>query len=160
MGFFSADIETVDDLFMHTLNATYYAENKIINALPTMIEKADNDMLKQAFKMHLEETMRQVKMLPGSDAAGSPAIDGIIQEADDVTSDIDNPFVMDAALIVAAQAVEHYEINRYGSLIAWAEELKLDPRIVSLLTQTLGEEKAADVKLTQLATQAINRKAA
>jgi ferritin-like metal-binding protein YciE len=167
MGFFSKDIKTMDDLFVHTLSDMYYAEYQIVKALPDMIKKATDATLKQGFQTHLGETKNQVKRLEkvfelhGVEILGvdCPAIDGIIEEADDVASEVDDKNVLNAALIAAAQAVEHYEIARYGTLIAWAKQLgRAD--CASLLEQNLKEEKAADSKLTALAESNINRKAA
>ena len=131
MGLFSKDIATMDDLFVHMLQDIYYAEQQILKALPTMMQKASDPTLKEALKSHLAETQNHVKRVEdvfrmhGAEASGieCPAIDGIIEEADDVVSEADNQAVMDAALIAAAQAVEHYEMTRYGSLIAWAQQL-------------------------------------
>ena len=167
MGLFSKDIKTMDDLFVHTLRDMYYAENQIVKALPDMIEKATDAQLKQGFQTHLGETKNQIKRLEqvfklhGVEISGvdCPAIDGIIEEADDVAGDVDNKNVLDAALIAAAQAVEHYEMTRYGTLIAWAKQLgRAD--CARLLEQNLQEEKAADSKLTALAESNVNRKAA
>ena len=167
MGLFSKDIKTMDDLFVHTLRDMYYAENQIVKALPDMIEKASDPQLKQGFKSHLRETEGHVKRLDqvfrlhGAPAKGvdCPAIDGIIEEADDVAGEVDDTSVLDAALIAAAQAVEHYEISRYGSLIAWAKELGHTDS-ARLLKENLDEEKAADQKLTALAESKVNRRAA
>jgi ferritin-like metal-binding protein YciE len=131
MGLFSKDIKTMNDLFVHTLRDIYYAENQILKALPEMIEKATDAQLKQAFQSHLAETKNQVKrveqvfQMHGVEAKGidCPAIDGIIEEADDVAGEIADKEVLNAALAGAAQAVEHYEIARYGTLIAWAKQL-------------------------------------
>jgi ferritin-like metal-binding protein YciE len=167
MGFFSKDIKTMDDLFVHTLSDMYYAEYQIVKALPDMIKKATDATLKQGFQTHLGETKNQVKRLEkvfelhGVEILGvdCPAIDGIIEEADELASEVDDKNVLNAALIAAAQAVEHYEIARYGTLIAWAKQLgRAD--CASLLEQNLKEEKAADSKLTALAESNINRKAA
>jgi ferritin-like metal-binding protein YciE len=167
MGLFSKDIKSMDDLFVHGLRDIYYAENQIVKALPDMIEKANDPQLKQGFQSHLRETENHVKRLEqvfklhGVDAKGvdCPAIDGILEEADDVAGEVEDKAVLDAALIAAAQAVEHYEITRYGSLIAWATELGRND-CASLLKQNLDEEKAADKKLTTLAESRVNRKAA
>lgn len=167
MGLFSRDITTMDDLFVHTLRDIYYAENQILKALPEMIEKATDASLKQAFQMHLGETKNQVTRLNevfrlhGVDAKGvdCPAIDGIIEEAEDVTGEVDDEAVLNAALAAAAQAVEHYEIARYGTLIAWAKQLGRND-CAALLQKNLDEEKAADRKLTELAEARINLKAA
>jgi len=167
MGLFSKDIETMDDLFVHTLRDIYYAENQIVKALPEMIEKSGDPALRQGFESHLAETkghvrrLEEVFRLQGKDPSGvdCPAIDGIIDEAEDVAGEVDDPRVLDAALIAAAQAVEHYEITRYGSLIAWAKQLGRSD-CAALLEQNLNEEKATDKKLTAMAETNINRKAA
>jgi ferritin-like metal-binding protein YciE len=166
MGFFSKDIKTMDDLFVHTLRDIYYAEMQIMKALPDMIEKATDAGLKQAFQSHLAETknhvtrVEQVFKMHGVEAKGidCPAIDGILEEADDVSGEIDNKDVLNAGLAAAAQAVEHYEIARYGTLIAWAKQLgRAD--CASVLQKNLDEEKAADKKLTELAEAKLNLKA-
>jgi len=167
MGFFSKDIKTMDDLFVHTLRDIYYAEGQILHALPDMIEKAHDAQLKLGFETHLRETENHVKRLEkvfqmhGTEPLGvdCPAIDGIIEEADDVAGDVEDSAVLDAALIAAAQAVEHYEITRYGSLIAWAQLLGRND-CASVLQQTLDEEKATDKKLTAMAESRLNRRAA
>src|SRR3954464_2052774 len=167
MGFFSKDIKTMDDLFVHTLRDIYYAENQITKALPDMIEKATDAGLKQAFQPHLGETRNHIKRLDqvfqmhGVEAKGvdCPAIDGIIDEANDVAGEVDDTRVLDAALIAAAQAVEHYEMTRYGTLVAWAKQLGRKD-CTSVLQQNLDEEKAADQKLTQIAEAKLNLKAA
>lgn len=167
MGLFTKDIETLDDLFVHQLQDIYYAENQITKALPTMIEKATNPQLKQGFQTHLNETQNQIKRLEqvfqmhgqAPKAVNCPAIDGIIEEADEVASDVADKEVLDAALIASAQAVEHYEITRYGTLIAWAKQLGRQD-CASVLEQNLNEEKATDQKLTALAESAVNKLAA
>jgi ferritin-like metal-binding protein YciE len=167
MGLFSSDIKTLNDLFVHQLRDIYYAEKQIVQALPDMIEKATDAGLKQGFEAHLGETKNHVKRVEqvfkmhGVDAKGvdCPAIDGIIEEADEVIGDVDDKSVLDAALIAAAQAVEHYEMTRYGTLVAWAKQLGR-PDCASVLQQNLDEEKAADAKLTSLAERNVNVKAA
>ena len=168
MGLFSKDIETMDDLFVHTLKDIYYAENQIIKSLPKLIEKATNRDLTKGLKDHLEETKNQVARLDqvfkklGQDPQGvqCPAIDGLISEADEVAGEVADKEVLDAAIIGSAQAVEHYEIARYGTLIAWAESVGHDD-IVRLLNTNLNEEKAADRKLSSVALRkGVNRKAA
>jgi ferritin-like metal-binding protein YciE len=167
MGLFSKDIKTMDDLFLHTLQDIYYAENKIIKSLPEMIEKATNRELSGAFKKHLEETkthvsrLDQVFKMHDAEPKGTdcPAIDGIIKEAKEIAGDVADKEVLDAALIAAAQAVEHYEITRYGTLVAWAQQLGRDDS-AAVLQRTLDEEKATDKKLTKLAESKVNRKAA
>lgn len=167
MGWFSKDIATMDDLFVHTLRDIYYAEHQIKKALPDMIEKATSPELKSGFETHLGETeghiqrLKQVFKQHGVEEKGvtCPAIDGIIKEANEVTGEVEDKQVLDAALIAAAQAVEHYEITRYGTLVAWAKQLGRDD-CAALLQQNLDEEAATDKKLTKLATSGINRKAA
>ena len=167
MGLFSRDIKTLDDLFVHQLRDIYYAEKQIVQTLPEMIDKAKDPGLKQGFEAHLGETKNHVKRLEqvfkmhGVEAKGveCPAIDGIIEEADEIAGEVDDTKVLDAALIAAAQAVEHYEITRYGTLIAWAKQLGR-PDCASVLEETLKEEKAADSKLTSLAERDVNVKAA
>lgn len=158
MGLFSKDIKTFEDLFLHQLQDVYYAERQITKALPTMISKATAPELRQAFQTHLTETEGQIRRLDqvfsaiGQDPKGvtCPAIDGIVKEANEVAGEITDKRVLDAALIAAAQAVEHYEITRYGTLIAWAQQSGRDD-VVAILDQTLAEEKATDDKLSALA---------
>jgi ferritin-like metal-binding protein YciE len=167
MGLFSKDIRSMDDLFVHTLRDIYYAEKQIEKSLPDMIEKASDPSLKQGFQTHLNETKGQIQRLEqvfkmhGVEAKGvtCPAIDGILEEADDVAGEVEDKAVLDAALIAAAQAVEHYEITRYGSLIAWAKQLGRND-CASVLNQNLEEEKATDKKLTEMAEKKVNVRAA
>lgn len=167
MALFSSDIETMDDLFMHTLQDIYYAEKQILKALPTMIGKATNEQLRSGFEQHLDETeghvarLEQVFRMLGTEprAVNCPAIDGIVKESNEIAADIDDSEVLDAALAAAAQAVEHYEITRYGTLIAWSKELGRTD-CATVFEQTLNEEYAADRKLTQLAEERLNRAAA
>ena len=167
MALFSKDIQTMDDLFVHGLQDIYYAEQQIVKARPKMIDKASEGPLREGFKQHLEETkthvdrLEQVFEMHGTKAKSvtCPAIDGIIKEAEEISGDIGDPEVLDAALAAAAQAVEHYEISRYGTLIAWARELGRQD-CASVLQETLSEEKATDKKLTDLAEARLNRKAA
>jgi len=167
MGIFGKDIKRMEDLFLHTLQDIYYAENQIVKALPDMIEKSTNRDLTAGFKKHLEETethvsrLEQVFKLLGRQPKGveCPAIDGIIKEASEIAGDVADKEVLDAALIGAAQAVEHYEIARYGTLAAWARQLERDD-CATILHRTLEEEKATDEKLSRLAERKINRKAA
>jgi ferritin-like metal-binding protein YciE len=167
MGFFSKDIKTMDDLFVHTLRDIYYAEKQILKSLPDMVEKATDPQLKQAFQSHLGETknhvtrLEQVFKMHGVEPKGidCPAIDGILEEAEDIAGEIEDKEVLDAALVAAAQAVEHYEITRYGTLIAWAKQLGRND-CASVLQKNLDEEKGADKKLTALAESKLNLKAA
>jgi len=167
MGLFTRDIKTMDDLFLHTLQDIYYAENKIVKSLPEMIDTASDAQLKQGLEAHLGETeghvrrLEQVFQMLGKSpkSVDCPAIDGIIDEAEDVTGEVEDKDVLDAAIIAAGQAVEHYEITRYGSLIAWAKRLGRND-VARLLEQTLNEEKAADRKLTTIAESKVNLRAA
>ena len=167
MGLFSKDIQTLNDLFHHTLADIYYAEKQILKALPDMIEKATEPQLKQGFQTHLRETETHVKRLEQvfhaldlkAKGVDCPAIDGIIEEAKEVAGEVEDKSVLDAALIAAAQAVEHYEMTRYGTLIAWAKQLGRQD-VATLLQQTLQEEKATDEKLSAMAESKVNRRAA
>src|SRR5689334_17421315 len=167
MGMFTKDIKTLDDLFVHTLRDIYYAEKRILKALPELIGKATDESLREGLTDHLEETrehvvrLEQVFQMHGAEAktVNCPAIDGIIKEAEELSADIADKDVLDAAIIAAAQAVEHYEITRYGTLIAWATQLGR-PDCAAILEETLKEEKAADSKLTSLAERDVNVKAA
>jgi len=167
MGLLTKPIETLDDLFVHTLQDIYYAEQQITKALPKMISKVGNSELKQGLSNHLEQTknhvtrVERVFQLHGQPAKAvtCPAIDGILEEASQILGDAKDTDVLDAAAAAAAQAVEHYEIARYGTLISWARELGRDD-CASVLEQTLEEEKAADLKLTEVAEARLNRLAA
>lgn len=167
MGLFSKDIKTLDDLFVHTLQDIYYAEQQIAKALPKMISKATDEKLREGLAHHLDETkghierVEQVFEMHGQKikAIDCPAIDGILEEADDVTGDVADTMVLDAAIIASAQAVEHYEITRYGTLISWAKDLGRNDS-AAVLEQNLKQEKAADKKLSEIADAAVNLKAA
>lgn len=167
MGIFTKDIKTFDDLLLHGLQDIFYAEQQITKALPTMIDKATSGDLKAGLKSHLEETNNQIERLKkvfaklGQDPKGTtcPAIDGIIKEADETAGEIEDKAVLDAAIVANCQAVEHYEIARYGTLIAWAESLGHE-EIVRFLTTNLNEEKAANAKLNTVALRkGVNTKA-
>ena len=167
MGLFTKDIKTFDDLFVHTLQDIYYAEKQILKALPKMIDKATSAELKNGFETHRRETEGQIKRLEevfrmhGVEVKGvtCPAIDGIIKEADELAGEVADKEVLDAALIAAAQAVEHYEITRYGTLVAWAKRLGR-PDCAAQLQRNLEEERATDGKLTQMAEGSLNARAA
>jgi ferritin-like metal-binding protein YciE len=168
MGLFTKEIATMDDLLLHGLKDIYYAENQIVKSLPKLIDKATNRDLSKGLTDHLEETKKQVARLDqvfqklGQDPKGvqCPAIDGLIKEADEVAGEVEDKEVLDAAIVGSAQAVEHYEIARYGTLIAWAEALGHDD-VIRLLNTNLNEEKAADKKLSSVAVRkGVNRKAA
>jgi ferritin-like metal-binding protein YciE len=168
MGLFTKDIQTMEDLFLHGLQDIYYAENQIVKSLPKLIEKATNRDLTKGLRDHLEETKTQIGRLDqvfkklGKTPQGvkCPGINGLIEEADELAGEVADKEVLDAAIVGAAQGVEHYEICRYGTLIAWADSLGHDD-VVRFLTTNLNEEKAADKKLSSIALRkGVNRKAA
>jgi len=167
MGLFSKSINTLDDLFVHTLQDIYYAEQQIAKNLPTMIRKATDPQLKQGLEMHLGETQTHIKRLEqvfqmhGQPVKGTTcaAMDGILEEASDILGVANDNDVTDAAIISSAQAVEHYEITRYGTLVAFAKQLGRQD-CAAVLQQNLDEEYAADKKLTSIAESRVNRKAA
>lgn len=162
-----AKAKTLDDLFLQTLKDIYYAERKILKSLPRLAKAAESTELKQAFNTHREETQGQIERLEqvfemlGKRASGKSceAINGILEEGESVMEDFGDSEALDPAILAAAQAVEHYEIVRYGTLKSWAEELGLQDAI-KLIDQNLQEEKKTDQLLTQLAEARINRKAA
>ena len=155
------------ELFLHQLKDTYFAENAIIKALPKMAEAAESAELKGAFGVHLEETRNQVKRLDQvfkllgqtSEGVECKAMLGILAEGDEVIEEFGGEPAIDAGLISAAQAVEHYEITRYGTLLAWAKQLDLS-EAADLLQETLVEEENTDELLSELAEEAINPAAA
>lgn len=160
-------VENLSELFLHTLKDIYFAEKQIVKALPKMIKAADSKDLARALDGHLEETKGQVTRLEevfkllGKKPEGEkcPAIEGILKEGEELMQEIKDPDTRDAAMIAAAQAVEHYEITRYGTLVSWAELLGL-PDAAKLLSATLKEEHGADSKLTKLAESKLNKQAA
>ena len=160
-------IENLDDLFLHTLEDIYFAEKTILKALPKMIKQADSPELAKAFDAHLTETKEHVARLESvfklldKKAKGEecPAIEGIVKEAEELMKSIKDADTKDAAMIAAAQAVEHYEITRYGTLISWAKLLGMK-QAATILGKTLKEEYAADDKLTGIAEAKLNREAA
>jgi ferritin-like metal-binding protein YciE len=167
MGLFTKDIRSMDDLLIHELQDIYYAENQITKALPKLAEKATNRDLKQALKSHLDETKKQIERLDqvfkklGQAAKGvdCPAIDALIKESNELMGEVHDKQVLDAAIVGSAQAVEHYEIARYGTIIAWAEALGHD-EVVRLLNTNLNGEKAAKTKLNTIAVRkGVNKKA-
>ena len=166
MGLFSEHIKTMDELFTHVLQDIYYAENQILKALPDMIARSTKRELTAAFKAHLAETEKHVGRLEQAfdllskqpKGTKCPAIEGLIDEAKEIAGEIDNNRVLDAALIAAGQAVEHYEITRYGALIAWADELG-HTAVAKLFKTTLAEEKAADRRLSALGKSNVNPRA-
>ena len=162
-----AEEKTLDDLFLDTLKDIYYAEKQIVKALPKMSRAATSPELKAGFDKHLAESeghvdrLEKVFAILGKPARGKTceAILGILEEGKTIMDEFKDTSALDAGLISAAQAVEHYEIARYGTLAAWADQLGLSDA-ARLLKQTLGEEEATDRKLSQLATADINLKAA
>lgn len=166
MGLFTKDIGSMDDLFVHGLRDIYYAEQQIAKALPKMAEKANDPQLASALRTHLGETERQIEKveqvfrLHGVEAKGvrCQAIEGIIGEGEHDMGEVADAEVRDAAILAAAQAVEHYEMARYGTLAAWAERLGRTD-CATILHSILDEEKATDAKLTQLAEAKVNRRA-
>ena len=163
MGLFSKDINTLEELFAHGLRDIYYAENQILKALPKLIESATNPQLRKTLKDHLKETEAQVSRLEQifemreekPKGTKCPGINGLIGEGDDLTGDIGEKHVLDAAIIASAQAVEHYEMTRYGALIAWAREMGRND-FADILEENLKEEKAADQKLSRIAESRVN----
>jgi ferritin-like metal-binding protein YciE len=162
-----ASPKTLEDLFHETLKDIYYAEKAILKALPKMAKKAESDDLRAAFEKHRDETETHVERLEEIfNALDKPArgktcdaIIGLIDEGKEVMEEFKNSDALDAGLLAGAQAVEHYEISRYGTLKAWAAKLGMDD-VVSLLDQTLQEEKKTDQLLTELAEATLNQKAA
>jgi ferritin-like metal-binding protein YciE len=160
------DIKTMQDLFVHQLEDIYYAEERIVEILPKMIEKAYSPYLRRGLKTHLVETkdhvkrIEQVFQMQGLEPqpVNCLAIDGIIEEADEILGEVLDKNVLDVALIAAAQAVEHYKITRYGALTAWAKQLRHED-CATMLQLSLDEVKAADMKLTDLAEGRVNRTA-
>jgi ferritin-like metal-binding protein YciE len=167
MAMTKAPSKGLEDLLLDQLRDTYYAERKILKALPKMAKGAQSAKLSAAFRKHLEETEGQVERLEkvfellGKPAKGKtcPAIDGILEEGTETLEEYKGAQALDAGLIAAAQAVEHYEIARYGTMVAWAETLGMN-EAVSLLKQTLDQEEATDIGLTELADEGINDTAA
>src|SRR5215212_8479008 len=158
--------KTLEDLFHDTLKDIYYAEKKILTALPKMAKAAQSDELKAAFQKHRDETEVQVERLvevfgiieEKPQGKTCPGINGILEEGTEVMNEFKGSVALDAALIAAAQAVEHYEITRYGALTTWAETLDLN-EAVALLKETLGEEEQTDEDLSALAESSVNQKA-
>jgi ferritin-like metal-binding protein YciE len=161
-----ADAKTLDDLFHDTLKDVYFAEKKILSALPKMAKAAQNEDLRAAFEKHKDETEGQIARLEEvfgeieqkPEAKTCDAILGIIKEGEEIMKEYKGSPAHDAGLLAAAQAVEHYEISRYGALLAWAEELGLE-KSTELLKETLDEEEATDEALSELAEDVINQEA-
>lgn len=162
-----AVIKTLNDLFYETLRDMFYAEKKILRTLPKLAKAVSSDELREAFLHHRDETEGQVERIErvfeiiGKPARGKTcdAIDGILEEGNEVMADFKGNPALDAGLLAGAQAVEHYEISRYGTLIAWAKEMRL-PKASGLLQETLEQEIKTDELLTKIAKKAVNAAAA
>jgi ferritin-like metal-binding protein YciE len=156
----------LDELFHDTLKDVYFAEKKILSALPKMAKAAQSRDLAAAFEKHKKQTEAQVQRLEKvfeiidekPQGKKCPAILGLVEEGEEIIEEFEDSPALDAGLLGAAQAVEHYEISRYGTLKAWARELGLDDA-VGLLEETLEEEKDTDATLTEMAESVINQKA-
>jgi ferritin-like metal-binding protein YciE len=159
-------VKSVNDLELEELRDIYHAEKQLVRALPKMAKKAKSDKLRQAFEHHLDQTKGHVdrleqvfeKLDTRPRAKRCEAMEGLITEAEELMEEVNTPEVLDAALIAAAQKVEHYEIASYGTLHALAEELGQN-EVANLLEQTLNEEKEADEKLNQIALSDVNKAA-
>lgn len=167
MGLFTKDIATFDDLFLHGLQDIYYAENQILKALPDLIDAATNPKLARSLRDHLKETQGQISRLEqifemreekpkGTKCQG---INGLISEGSSIAGNVSDSRVRDAAIIGSAQAVEHYEITRYRSLIAWAAEMGRND-FADILRENLAEEVATSDRLGSLGGKIINKRAA
>jgi ferritin-like metal-binding protein YciE len=161
-----ASPKRLDNLFLDGLKDLYYAEKKILKALPKMAKAAEGDDVSAAFEKHLTETeaqvdrLEQVFALLDKPARGKtcPAIDGLVEEGSEILEDYKNAPAIDAGLVAAAQAVEHYEIARYGTLVVWAEQLGMS-EAAELLKATLAEEEATDEALSKLGEGGVNERA-
>jgi ferritin-like metal-binding protein YciE len=160
-------METMNELFLHFLKDVYYAERQVSKALPKMAKAAQSPQLRQAFTEHRDETQHQIERLQKvfeilgkrAQTVTCEAINGLIEECEELLDEAKQPSaVRDAGLIACGQAVEHYEMARYGALVSWAK-LAGHKDVVTLLEQTLAEEKKADALLNQLANSEINTKA-
>lgn len=159
-------VRTVQDLFVEELRDIYHAEKQITKALPKMAKAASNPELRQAFELHLEQTKGQIERLEqvfeeldvAKRGKRCEAMEGLIEEARSTMEEIEDKSVLDVGMIINAQKVEHYEIAGYGSLVALARQLGQD-KVVSLLEETLNEEKETDQKLNQIALNLANPEA-
>lgn len=160
-------MKKLEDLFLHMLKDVYHAEKQGVRAMTKMAKSVESDELRQAFETHRTETEGQVKRLEqvfelmGKKPRGETceAIQGLVEEAKEVMEEAEDADVMDAGILAAAQAIEHYEIARYGTMRAWAEELGMT-EAAALLQETLDEEKKTDKLLTEIALARVNREAA
>lgn len=156
----------LQDLFLMHLKDMYHGEKQILDALPKMVERASNPDLREALEKHRAETADQIdrleqifatlQMQPAGESCD--AIEGLIKEGEELVQKFKDPEVLDAGLIAAGQAIEHYEIARYGTLCAWADQMDM-PDAAALLEQTLTEEKNADASLNELALASVNERA-
>jgi ferritin-like metal-binding protein YciE len=157
------DDKSLSDLFEHALGDIYYAEKKIYKSLPKMIKAADHPELVQALTSHREETAGQIEKLEAifellgkrAKAEKCDAIDGILEESESLLEDFGSSVAADAAIIFSCQAIEHYEITRYGSMRAFADALGMD-EAKQHIDDILAQEKAADASLTELAEDSVN----
>jgi len=160
-------MKKLEELFLHLLKDVYHAEKQLLRAMPKMAKAAENEEFRKAMETHREETVGQVERLEqifeqlGRRARGEPceAMQSLVEEAKQVMEEAEDPDVMDAGVLAAAQAIEHYEIARYGTLRAWAEQLGMKDA-ARLLQQTLDEEKKTDQLLSEIALARLNAKAA
>ena len=160
-------VKTLDDLFHETLKDLYYAEKKLVKTLPKMAKMATSPTLKEAIEHHLNETEGHVSRLeevfvmidkkPTSKKC--EAVEGLVKEAEELLGEIEDAATIDAAIISSSQTIEHYEIARYGTLVCWARQLGFKDAEF-LLQKTLDEEQSADKKLSRLAEEYVNQKAA
>jgi ferritin-like metal-binding protein YciE len=160
-------IASLKDLFVHHLKDIYFAERRLLDELPKMASNASGTQLRDAFEKHLAETRQHVEQLkrvfasikvPAS-GEKCDALEGILKESELVLAQIDDEATRDVALIASAQAVEHYEINRYGTLITWAEDLGFT-EAAKALRENMKQEKLADRHLSEIASMGVNQKAA
>jgi len=160
-------MNSMNDLFVSFLQDMYYAERQILKALPKMVKAAENEDLRQALRHHREETQGHVDRLQQVfDHVGKrartqtcEALNGIVEEGDEVVEEFDKGAVRDAGILANAQAVEHYEMARYGTMIAWAKACGMQ-EVAKILQETLDEEKKADTLLNQIANKSLNQQAA
>ncbi len=160
-------LKTLEDLFKHFVRDMYYAEKQVLRTLPKMARKADSPKLREAFEHHRDETETQIQNLERvfelldlkPRGITCQAIDGILEEGKEIMEDATDADARDAGMIAAAQAVEHYEITRYGTMVAWARRLGMS-EAADLLQANLDQEYAADRKLSKLAESGLNRQAA
>lgn len=156
-------IKSMHDLLVDSVKDIYYAEKQVQKTMPRMIKKVSSNNVRKAFEQHSKETEKQIARLEkvfkelnmAPKGKKCPAIDGIIQEGREIMDEIDDPNVMDAAIIGFAQKIEHYEITSYGTARTFANHLGMN-KLASLLQDTLNEEYATDDKLTQMAQSEVN----